>query len=526
MSYFTNISHEFRTPLTTMLGSIRQLCAAPANTVPNRELLNVLQDGILRMLQLVNQLLDFNKLDNDNLGLEVQQTNLTSTIKRIISFFNINAQSKNITLSIQGLHHDILYWADEDKVEKILSNLLSNAMKFTPTGGEIEISFAIVTRQEAEEFFCLTEQDKSVRYIRISVTNTGENIPEEQLEKIFERFYQIKDNKGTYNWGTGIGLYYARSLARLHHGYLKAANRKEGNGAMFILILPADDFSYTKEERFYGKKKLIDNTSIEPAKTEPDATHEGKTSPKTILIIDDDPAIMHYLQILLTPHYHIISRLNSTNIFQTITDEAPDLILSDVLMPDKDGYQLCKEIKTNLQFCHIPVVLVTAKSTVENQIEGLHTGADAYVPKPFEPAYLLALIESLLTNRDKMRSFLVSNTRTSRMKELTLASKDEAFMAELYKLMENELDNPELDITRMAELLKISRTKFYYKVKGLTGKNPSVFFRTYKLNRAAELIKEGTYTISEIADMTGFNTLPHFSTCFKKQFGVNPSEYQ
>lgn len=399
-------------------------------------------------------------------------------------------------------------------------------MKFTPTGGEIEISFAIVTRQEAEEFFCLTEQDKSVRYIRISVTNTGENIPEEQLEKIFERFYQIKGNKGTYNWGTGIGLYYARSLARLHHGYLKAANRKEGNGAMFILILPADDFSYTKEERFYGKKKLIDNTSIEPAKTEPDATHEGKTSPKTILIIDDDPAIMHYLQILLTPHYHIISRLNSTNIFQTITDEAPDLILSDVLMPDKDGYQLCKEIKANLQFCHIPVILVTAKSTVENQIEGLHAGADAYVPKPFEPAYLLALIESLLTNRDKMRSFLTNNTRTSRMKELALAPKDEAFMAELYKLMENELDNPELDITRMAELLKISRTKFYYKVKGLTGKNPSVFFRTYKLNRAAELIKEGTYTISEIADMTGFNTLPHFSTCFKKQFGINPSEYQ
>ena len=165
-------------------------------------------------------------------------------------------------------------------------------------------------------------------------------------------------------------------------------------------------------------------------------------------------------------------------------------------MPDKDGYQLCKEIKANLQFCHIPVILVTAKSTVENQIEGLHTGADAYVPKPFEPAYLLALIESLLTNRDKMRSFLTNNTRTSRMKELALAPKDEAFMAELYKLMENELDNP------------------------------SVFFRTYKLNRAAELIKEGTYTISEIADMTGFNTLPHFSTCFKKQFGINPSEYQ
>ena len=526
MSYFTNISHEFRTPLTTMLGSIRQLCAAPANTIPNKELLNILQDGILRMLQLVNQLLDFNKLDNNNLGLEVQQTNLASTIKRIVGFFSINAQGKNITLSMQGLYNDTLYWADEDKVEKILNNLLSNAIKFTPIGGEIRISFTIVTRQEAEESFSLTEQDKSVQYIQISVTNTGENIPEEQLEKIFERFYQIKDNKGAYNWGTGIGLYYARSLARLHHGHLKAANQKERDGVVFTLILPADDFSYTKEERYYGKQTLIDNASIEPAKIERGVTHESKTNPKTILIVDDDPVIMHYLQILLTPHYHIISRLNSTNIFQTITDEVPDLILSDVLMPDKDGYQLCKEIKMNLQFCHIPVILVTAKSTIENQIEGLHTGADAYVPKPFEPAYLLALIESLLTNRDKMRSFLTNNTRTSQMKELTLTPKDEVFMAELYKLMENELDNPELDITKMAELLKISRTKFYYKVKGLTGKNPSVFFRTYKLNRAAELIKEGTYTISEIADMTGFNTLPHFSTCFKKQFGVNPSEYQ
>ncbi|MEL5892120.1 two-component regulator propeller domain-containing protein [Bacteroides sp. GD17] len=526
MSYFTNISHEFRTPLTTMLGSIRQLCAVPANAAPNKELLNILQDGILRMLRLVNQLLDFNKIDNNSLGLEVQQTNLTSTIKQIISFFSINAQSKNITIIPQGLHNDILSWADEDKVEKILSNLLSNAMKFTPAGGEIEVSFATVMRQEIEQSFKLTEQDKSTRYVQISIANTGENIPEDQLEKIFERFYQIKENKGTYNWGTGIGLYYARSLAKLHHGYLEAANRKEGGGAVFTLVLPADDFSYTKEERCYGPKTPINNIPIKPAEIQPDDSHKDQINPKTVLIVDDDPTIMHYLQILLTPYYHIISRFNSNNILQTIAEEAPDLVLSDVLMPDKDGYQLCKEIKANLQFCHIPVILVTAKATMENQIEGLHTGADAYVPKPFEPAYLLALIESLLTNRDKVRNFLVQNTRTSQTNEFVLTPKDEAFMAELYKLMENELDNPELDITRMTELLKISRTKFYYKVKGLTGKNPSVFFRTYKLNRAAELIKEGIYTISEIADMTGFNTLSHFSTCFKKQFGVNPSEYQ
>ena len=519
------VTHEMRSPLSAIKDYARKISGLEDATDESKRYADLIVDTSKGLTSMIDSFLVYSKLANGKATVKERPFRMMDIAEQLKMEYEPFAAKKQLELSVSNKADGVVN-GDKEKVLTIGRNLLSNAMKFTPTGGEIEISFAIVTRQEAEEFFCLTEQDKSVRYIRISVTNTGENIPEEQLEKIFERFYQIKGNKGTYNWGTGIGLYYARSLARLHHGYLKAANRKEGNGAMFILILPADDFSYTKEERFYGKKTLLNNTSIEPAKIEPDAAREGKTSPKTILIVDDDPAIMHYLQILLTPHYHIISRLNSTNIFQTIVDEAPDLILSDVLMPDKDGYQLCKEIKTNLQFCHIPVVLVTAKSTVENQIEGLHTGADAYVPKPFEPAYLLALIESLLTNRDKMRSFLVSNTRTSRMKELTLAPKDEAFMAELYKLMENELDNPELDITRMAELLKISRTKFYYKVKGLTGKNPSVFFRTYKLNRAAELIKEGTYTISEIADMTGFNTLPHFSTCFKKQFGVNPSEYQ
>lgn len=178
-----------------------------------------------------------------------------------------------------------------------------------------------------------------------------------------------------------------------------------------------------------------------------------------------------------------------------------------------------------MQLCHIPVILVTAKTTIENQVEGLNVGADAYVTKPFEPHYLLALIKSLLNNREKTRSLLSQSTKTDKIEENVLSPQDNAFMTDLYRLMESELSNPELDITRMTQLLKISRTKFYYKVKGLTGENPSVFFKTYKLNRAAELLKEGKYTISEIADMTGFNTLSHFSKSFKQQFGIPPSEY-
>lgn len=243
-------------------------------------------------------------------------------------------------------------------------------------------------------------------------------------------------------------------------------------------------------------------------------------------MVDDDTEIVHYLQTLLSPHYRIVCRFDVDSALKVIREEAPDLILSDIIMPEKDGYQLCRAIKEDLQLCHIPVILVTAKSTIENQVKGLETGADAYVTKPFDPNYLIALINSQLKNRKKVRNLLGKTTQTDNIEENILSPQDNAFMTELYRLMEKELSNPELDITHMTELMHISRTKFYYKVKGLTGENPSIFFKTYKLNRAAELILEGIYTISEIADMTGFSTLSHFSKSFKKQFGVSPSEYK
>lgn len=194
-------------------------------------------------------------------------------------------------------------------------------------------------------------------------------------------------------------------------------------------------------------------------------------------------------------------------------------------MPGKTGYELCRQIKDNMQLSHIPVILLTAKATVDDQVHGLDCGADAYVTKPFEPQYILALISSQIKNREKVRTLLSEVTDVENLEEDALSPQDNAFMTELYQLMENELSNSELDVSRMTELLHISRTKFYYKVKGLTGENPSVFFKRYKLNRAAQLLKERNYNISEIADMTGFSTLSHFSTSFKKQFGMSPSEY-
>lgn len=513
MSFFVNISHEFRTPLTMISGPISLLYSSSDITGENKNLLRIVQRSVNRMLRLVNQMLDFNKLENDTLKLKVRPTEIVVFLKELTDIFRVNAESKSITMITNGLEGSFIAWIDEDKIDKIFTNLMSNALKYTPAGGRINVNFDIVSGEDA------------VQVVKIEVINTGQ-IPDDKLEKIFERYYQISDEHGgIYNWGTGIGLYYARSLARLHHGSLTASNLKDDNKVMFTLIVPVGQSAYSEAERSHEQVNQLEAFPLEenplPVKPDPDLDKEKKT----IMVVDDDSEVAYYLELLLGSDYQVVCRFNAESALEAITESVPDLILSDVVMPGKDGYWLCREIKESLQLCHIPVILVTAKTTIENQVEGLNVGVDAYVTKPFEPHYLMALIKSLLNNREKTRSLLSRSTQTDKMDENVLSPQDNMFMTELYHLMESELSNPELDVTRMTQFLKISRTKFYYKVKGLTGENPSVFFKTYKLNRAVELLKEGKYTISEIADMTGFNTLSHFSKSFKQQFGIPPSEY-
>ncbi|MDD2727000.1 MAG: response regulator, partial [Proteiniphilum sp.] len=359
------------------------------------------------------------------------------------------------------------------------------------------------------------------------VSDTGMGIPEDQQEKIFERYYQMNEHsQGVYNWGTGIGLYYARRLAELHHGYINAMNRPEGSGALFVYILPVGDNAYTADE-----KEISIETQDEafPIQADEQLSLQNMGQPTddlpTILVVDDDTEIIHYLRSLLQGQYNITSRFDAESAYKSLQEKETDLVLSDIVMPGSSGIELCRMIKEDIQLCHIPVVLITAKATVEDQVEGLNTGADAYVTKPFDPNYLLALLKSQLSNREKIRNLLGKTTKTERITENVLSPQDNAFMTDLYQLMEMELSNPELNITRMTEMLQISRTKFYNKVKGLTGENPNVFFKKYKLNRAAELLSEGKYNISEVADMTGFATLSHFSASFKKHFGKSPSKY-
>ena len=470
------------------------------------------------MFKLVNQLMDFNKLENDTLRLSVEQIDVMKALNDICDIFEFNAKEKGVTIYRLGMEDPLMAWTDGDKLEKILSNLLSNALKFTPRGGRIDVSL-----------------DVSGDQVKVSVADTGKGIPEDQKENIFKRYYQLDNQtKAIVNYGTGIGLYYSRRLAELHHGTLTVDNREEGSGAVFTVVWPMTETAYTDEERrpLEGDKTLAVDADLQFASREsgisnPLQNESSEDDRPTILIVDDDTEIINYMRLLFAKDYRLITCLDADTALDEMRAEEPNLVLSDVAMPGKDGYELCQEIKQDIQLSHIPVILVTAKITAENQVEGLSVGADAYVTKPFDPAVLSALIQSQLKNRERVRKLLTNATTTEEEGvDNALSGQDKHFMEELYKLMEEELSNSELDVTRITKLLLISRTKLYYKIKGLTGETPSNFFRTYKLNRAAELLKSGKYTVSEIADKCGFSTQSHFSVVFKKQYGVTPTEYK
>ena len=533
MSFFANIAHEFRTPLTMIAGPVGQVVKSDHLSGDDKSLLTIAHRNINRMFKLVNQLMDFNKLENDTLRLSVEQLDVVKVINGVCDYFIYNSQERNVTINRFGMEDTLMAWTDGDKLEKILTNLISNALKFTPRGGHIDVSLDVTDNRGNEGAGARGYENM----VKITVADTGKGLPENQLENIFKRYYQLDNQtKGIINWGTGIGLYYSRRLAELHHGSLTAGNRDTGTGAVFTLVYPMNEEAYSEEERrplaadaFLASDATlpVDSGNHNSQFSTLNSQFEDEDARPTLLIVDDDTEVVNYMRVLFSKDYRLITCLDADTALEEMRAAEPNIVVSDVAMPGKDGYQLCQEIKQDIQLCHIPVILVTAKITADNQVEGLNVGADAYVTKPFEPAVLSALIQSQLKNRDRVRKLLTKATTTEdESVEDALSEQDKHFMEELYKLMEEELSNSELDVSRITKLLLISRTKLYYKIKGLTGETPSSFFRTYKLNRAAELLKGGKYTVSEIADLCGFSTQSHFSVVFKKQFGVTPTEYK
>lgn len=527
MSFFVNISHEMRTPLTLIKGPLEILAADEGLTSENRKLLGMTTRNVNRLLRFIGQLMDISKIENGSMRLSVGYADIADTIDQMSEVFTVNTSEKGLTLAKRGLAERYITLINKDMIEKIISNLFSNAIRFTPSGGRIELELDIISHHQATELFPAADKVAAIEWAKVSVSDTGVGIPADKLEKIFERYYQVRTQGDIVkNYGTGIGLYYSRCLVELHHGFIKAENCSDHRGARFTFIIPVGEQAYANDLHEEGEQEgdIDVTTSIikpSPKSMSPQADHR-----QSILIVEDETEMALFVKSIFQKEYNVMTAYDADSAVAILAERVPDIVVSDVVMPGKmDGYTLCRQIKEDLNTCHIPVILLTAKTNVDAQVEGLDAGADAYVMKPFEPSYLVALVGSLLTNRDRLRGLLGKVTHTQTIQNENLSHYDKEFLDSLYELMEKELSNTELNITRMTEVLKIGRTRFYYKVKGLTGESPNVFFKTYKLNRAAELLSEERYNISEVADMIGFSTLSHFSTSFKKQFGCSPSEW-
>ena len=522
MNFFANISHEFRNPLTLISGPLLMLKADQTLPRHARKSLSIVCQSVNRMLVLIDQMLDFNKLENDVLSLHVSECDAVSEIGKLTNLCSESAHLRGINLDFECEEANIYAWADRDKLEKIMSNLLTNALKHTPDNGAMKVTMACLTQTGSE----------TQRYLRVTVYNNGPHIDDDKIADIFKRYYQAKGAKADhrYGWGTGIGLYYVKRLVLLHHGKIDVEN-VYGGGVAFTFTLPIDRQAYSDSETAVttGQPMQLPDVPVEDTAEElvdnnRNEVNETTNKPK-ILIVDDDTQVGQYIRSLFADEYVVVNKYSAESALEEMETIKPDIVLSDVIMGDMDGYEFCHQLKSNLMTCHLPVILITAKGNVNEQIEGLGQGANAYVTKPFDPRYLKALVKSLLDNVALMRKKLGEAVDTPQPID-GLAEQDRAFLDHLYELMEKYVSEQNLSVSVICQELLISHSKFNYKLKELTGETPGNLFRKFKLNKAAKLLREGQHNVSEVAYITGFGTVSYFSVAFKKQFGVSPSEYK
>ena len=485
-------------------------------------MLRLMQKNANRIINLMNQLLDMRKIEKGQLNIHCVETDMVDYIKELISLFTYQAEKRNINLCFDYEQEELPAWIDPNNFDKVLVNLLSNAFKYTPDGGEIKISL----REKVNE---LTVGDLQ-HFIEIEVIDSGSGIDANRLEKIFERFYQAPSNGSNGSIGFGIGLNLCRMIVKLHHGTIHASNRQDAQGSCFIIRIP-----YGKDH--LKKSELADSDS----KTNPrvpsvlELSHEieedmAKTKyHKTnyrIVIVDDDDEILRFLQAELGSQHKVYVCRNGKEGLQVILKQQPDIIISDVVMPEMDGISLLKAIRSNPNVSHIPFILLTSKAEYKDRIEGLSKGADVYLGKPFVVEELKVHIKNLIETRLLLKG-MFSGVRDQEGKIDMAENKsgDERLMERVMNVMNKFLDDSEFNVEMLAREVGLSRVQLHRKMKDITGVSTSVFIRNLRMKKAATLLQEGKLNISEIADAVGFDNQANFATVFKKFYGTSPSEY-
>ena len=504
LQFFTNVSHEVRTPLTLILAPLDRLIISLRES-PYASDLGLIQKNANRLLRVINQILDFRKVEGKQEKLAVREIDLVPFVGEIKSYFDSMASVRAIAYTFTSSIKQCTLWIDPDLLEKVFVNLLSNAFKFTPEGGSVRIE--------------LTEEEDRVF---IQVIDTGSGIQPGNLPHLFDRFY-TEDR----SMGTGIGLHLVKEYIHMHGGEIRVES-EPGQRTTFTVCLRKGKAHFEDSDLM---ETSVSHQAYEASRLDDSETHKmlSKTYPYTILITEDDDEVRCFLERELSPHFKTRTAANGKDALRVLEEEEISLVVSDVMMPEMNGFELCRMIKSQLPFSHIPVILLTALTDERQRIFGITGGADDYIQKPFHTDYVKIKIIHLLQERRKLRERLLEKLRDNKLllsEPEKVESIDDAFLRKFAEQIEAVYADPEYNVEKLSETLGLSRGHLHRKIKELTGTAPVEFLRTYRLNKATQLLRQNAYTVSEVAYRTGFSSPAYFSKCFKAVYGVTPTEYQ
>ena len=500
MQFLINATHDIRSPLTLIMEPLKKLKERLGNAEEYHEDIDTIDRNAQRLLTLVNQILDKRRLDKHQMNLSCRETNLVEFSQGLVSLFTYNANLRGIQIKLEMPKTPVNAWIDRNKLDKAIANLLSNAFKYTPNGGEI--------------IFRIEKQDKKVLlYVIDSGKGLGKN---DDAKNLFERFYQGKNSADMHLGGSGIGLNLCRAIVRLHGGDVTARNREDGtNGACFIIELPL------------GKEHLKNNQIYSEYVDTGMKQQRGAASKNCkILLVDDDIEICRYIKSELSDWYRFVICNNGKEALKQLLSGDFDLVVSDVVMPEMDGITLLKSIKGNANISHVPVIMLTSKSEISDRLEGIKLGADAYLAKPFSLEELHLMIDNLIDNVRRLKGkFSGALKQDDKVEKIEVKGNDEELMERIMKVVNENMGDSDFNVEKMCDEVGVSRTQLHRKLKEMTGVPTSEFLRNIRLNEAARLIREGKINITQVSYMVGFANNSHFSTAFKKYFGMSPSEY-
>lgn len=507
--FFTNVSHEFRTPLTLISGPLDTLMVDDELKNNQRRLLNLAHRNVKILLKLVDQIIDFRKHEMGRLQLKLQTGDLLQVIESWNESIEELAKKNHIRLTFDSMD-DVSYTMpfDLEKLESIYLNLLSNALKFTPFGGHIEINLA-------------HEEVNGLLYVTISVTNSGKGISKEVLDRIFDRYYQIESGAG----GSGIGLAIVKAFAELHNGFVKVVSTDTSTTFKVSLPFEQEYNESLEEDRLVLKEKsLISDLSI--VGKGPFINEEDSKDRPKILVIDDNPEICSYVRLIFEEHFLVLEAENGLLGYKLAMKHVPDLIISDVMMPEMDGVELCRKLKSEISTSHIPIILLTACSLDEQRVEGLESGADDYISKPFNVKILEVRVQNLIDNRKRLKEIYSSDFFSIAASPELENDMDKSFVKKFRQLLHDNYTESELNVEELGREMGLSRSQLYRKIKALTNYSPNELLRMVRLQKSLELINTSELSVSEIAYRVGFTSPSYFAKCFKDYYDKSPTDYQ